>query len=114
MTERISCIHPPRAGVAETVADRRSARPRPLPAVRLATFLLAAMLIAACDLLPMGSSLECGTVDPATCRRIADRVLAQKLPERPGHQVKTLRITDDKGSYDIIWDDGNGESMIVD
>ncbi len=83
-------------------------------ASHLLSVIVAATLVAGCDLLPMGSSLDCGTVDPATCRRIADRILAQKLGERPGHRITTLRITDDRGSYDLMWEDGNGESMIVD
>jgi hypothetical protein len=70
--------------------------------------------LAACGLLPMGPQVECVDVDPATCRRTADRLIATKSSERPGHRIATLTIRGEEGSYDLVWDDGAGESMIVD
>lgn len=74
--------------------------------------LAAGLVLAGCGLLPM--QVECGDVDRATCQRLANGILASKPTERPGHRVVSLRIVDARGSYDLTWDDGAGESLIVD
>ena len=82
--------------------------------VRPLLLVAATFLVSACGFLRMGTSLDCTTVDAATCRRIADRIIAEKVRQEPGRAIQSIRITDDRGSYDLVWEDGSGESMIVD
>ena len=72
------------------------------------------LLVSACGFLQMGTSLDCTTVDAATCRRIADRIIADKRGQEPDRRIQSLRILDDRGSYELVWEDGDGESMMVD
>lgn len=71
------------------------------------------VLVAGCAWLP--PTIECASgVDRASCDRVAARVLEQKRRERPDHRIVSLRVSDPRGSYDLLWDDGMGEALIVD
>jgi hypothetical protein len=74
----------------------------------------AGLLVSACGFLRMGMSLDCTTVDAADCRRIADRIVAEKQRQEPGRAIQSLRILDDQGSYDLVWEGGSGETLMVD
>ena len=67
---------------------------------------------AACSLVP--PQVTCNGVDPATCQRIARDVISQKTAEDPSRRIVRLEINDQRGSYTLTYDDGSGESMIVD
>ena len=76
-----------------------------------ASVVLAATL-AGCSLLP--TRIDCGTVDPATCHRLADAIIASTRSGDPTRRIVTLTITDDRGSYNAEFDDGTGTSLIID
>ena len=59
-------------------------------------------------------SLDCTTVDPEDCRRFANAIVAEKQRQEPGRAIRSIRILDDQGSYDLVWEDGNGETLIAD
>ncbi len=74
-----------------------------------------ALTFGGCDLLPRGPvQIDCTTVEPAVCQRIAQGVLTQKKTENPARRPVKLVVMDPRGSYDLTYDDGSGESMIVD
>ena len=78
----------------------------------IAAVLAGWMLVAGCAMLP--AQVECGAVDLETCHRLAHQILERKAAETPSRRVVSIRITDARGSYDMTFDDGTGESMIVD
>ena len=67
---------------------------------------------AACSLIP--PQIACNGVEPATCQRIAKEIISRQAAEDPSRRVVRLVITDERGSYEITFDDGSGGSMIVD
>ena len=91
-----------------------AARLPSMPGRRLRTTatLVASIIVAGCSLLP--AQIECGQVDVETCHRRAHQILERKAAESPSRRIVSIRITDARGSYDITFDDGTGESMIVD
>ena len=79
---------------------------------RLLAGIAIAAIASACSLIP--TQIECGTVDPAICHRLADEVIGRKRQDDPGRRIVRIRITDPRGSYDLEYDDGSGESLIID
>jgi len=68
--------------------------------------------IAGCSLIP--PQVACNGVEPVVCERIATKIIEQKRQENPSRHVVRLDITDERGGYTLTYDDGTGESMIVD
>ena len=66
----------------------------------------------ACSVIP--PTVECGMVDPATCQRIADGIIAATRADDPTRRIVRLTITDRRGRYNAEFDDGTGTSLIVD
>ena len=79
---------------------------------RLVAGIVVAAIVAGCSLIP--AQVECGTVDAATCHRLADEIIGRKRQDDPNRRIVRIRITDPRGSYDIEYDDGSGESLIID
>ena len=77
-----------------------------------AALLLLSTALIGCSILP--PTIECGTVDPATCQRLADAIVAGARAEDPNRRIVTLTITDERGSYSAEFDDGTGTMLIVD
>lgn len=82
------------------------------PRLRTAATLVASIIVAGCSMLP--AQIECGAVDVETCHRLAHQILERKTAESTSRRIVSIRITDARGSYDMTFDDGTGESMIVD
>lgn len=101
----------PIRGTERTLIHREMRRVR--MAVVAPIVLNAALATSGCSLLP--PRIECGpAVDRATCDRIAAEIVARKRAEAPERRIVSLRISDARGSYDLTWDDGMGEALIVD
>ena len=66
----------------------------------------------ACSFIP--PQVACNGVEPSACQRIAQRVISQKTAEDASRRIVRLEIMDDRGSYTLTFDNGTGESMIVD
>jgi hypothetical protein len=81
-----------------------------VPAAVLALAIVVAA--AACSMIP--PQVTCNGIEPATCQRIARAVISQKSAEDPSRRIVRLEIMDDRGSYTLTYDNGTGESMIVD
>ena len=78
-----------------------------------AVFLLAIGLAsAACSFIP--PEVSCNGVQPSTCQRLAQQIISQKTAEDASRRILRLEIMDDRGSYTLTYDNGSGESMIVD
>ncbi|HUP54396.1 MAG TPA: hypothetical protein VM408_02725 [Methylomirabilota bacterium] len=45
---------------------------------------------------------------------MAQALLRRSSGNNPSHRVVRIDVLDDQGSYTITYDDGTGESMIVD
>jgi hypothetical protein len=58
--------------------------------------------------------VACNGVEPVNCQRIATKIIAQKREEDPSRHVIRVEVTDGRGGYTVTFDDGTGESMIVD
>lgn len=69
------------------------------------------MVAAGCSLLP--PEIVCGDVAGAECQRLAGAIIASKRADQPGKRIVRLTVYAN-GSYDLTWDDGTGEAMIVD
>ena len=81
--------------------------------VRAVVVALAVGLAAtACSLVP--PQVTCNGVELSTCQRIARQVISQKTAEDPSRRIVRLEISDQRGSYSLTYDDGSGESMIID
>ena len=78
----------------------------------LSAFVVAAATLVGCS--TIATRLECGTVDLATCSRLADAIIASTRAADPTRRIVTLTITDDRGSYNAEFDDGTGTSLIID
>jgi hypothetical protein len=78
----------------------------------LAALLLLAATLGACSVIP--PTIECGTVDAATCQRLADGIIAGTRADDPTRRIVKLTITDRRGSYSAEFDDGTGTSLIID
>jgi hypothetical protein len=46
--------------------------------------------------------------------RLSKEIISRQAAEDPSRRVVRLVITDERGSYEITFDDGSGGSMIVD
>lgn len=64
-----------------------------------------------CSLLP--PEVVCSDVFGAECQRLAGEIIARKRTEQPGKRIVRLTVYEN-GSYDLTWEDGTGEAMIVD
>jgi hypothetical protein len=78
-----------------------------------AAVLAIGLAAAACSSL-VPPQVACNGVEPSTCQRLAHDVISQKIAEDPSRRVVRLEIMDDRGSYTLTYDNGTGESMIVD
>ena len=67
---------------------------------------------ASCSMIP--PQVACNGVEPSTCQRIAQEVISRKSAEDPSRRIVRLEVMDDRGSYTLTFDNGSGESMIVD
>jgi hypothetical protein len=67
---------------------------------------------AACSFIP--PEVTCNGVEPSTCQRIAQEIISQKTAEDASRRLIRLEIMDERGSYTLTYDNGTGESMIVD
>jgi hypothetical protein len=68
---------------------------------------------AACSSL-VPPQVACNGIERSTCQRIAQEIISQKTAEDPSRRVVRLEINDQRGSYTLTYDNGDGESMIVD
>jgi hypothetical protein len=78
---------------------------------------VAAWLIAGCSLLPPGivpTQIACGPVPKDRCDELAAGILRSIRAERPDRGIVRLTLTDDRGSYTAEFDDGTGQSLIID
>jgi hypothetical protein len=48
------------------------------------------------------------------CDELAGQLLRSMRAERPDRGIVRLTITDDRGSYTVEFDDGTGQSLIID
>lgn len=69
------------------------------------------IIAAGCSFLPL--EIVCGDVADAECQRLAGVIVASKRAEQPDRRIVRLTVHGN-GSYVLTWDDGTGESLLVD
>lgn len=69
------------------------------------------IVAAGCSLVP--PEIVCGDVAGAECQRLAGAIIASKRAEQPRKRIIRLTVYEN-GTYDLTWDDGTGEAVIVD
>ncbi len=66
----------------------------------------------ACSMIP--PQVACNGIEPSACQRIAQEVISRKSAEDPSRRLVRIEVMDARGSYTLTFDDGSGESMIID